>query len=138
MKSTLAVMLIPLALLTGCALNVTLRPRDSGVTYVGEMQGGNPGKMTITIDGNVCTGPVARVASNETFGFANTYGTTNRGQRINAFTTSLQSGDIAIKALLSFADKTGLRCDMTGQGGSGGGLCVDDKGRIYDAIAVRK
>lgn len=127
-------------LVSACAFNVTLMPRDSGKTYSGEMMGsGNgAGTMTIKLDGDeTCTGPVARVASKESFGFANTYMANSRGRAASAFTTVATSGDVTIKAILSCTGGKGLRCEMTGQGG-GGGICVDDAGRIFDALAIRK
>lgn len=126
-------------LLSGCAYNMTLMPRDSGKVYTGEMQsnGTGSGTLTVTVDGDKCTGPTARVASNQTFGFANTYAT-NGKRSANAFTTMATSGDVALKAILSCGSGKGLRCDLTGQGSSGGGICVDDSGKVYDALAVRK
>ncbi|WP_156955196.1 hypothetical protein [Polaromonas glacialis] len=127
-------------LVSGCAFNVTLMPRDSGKFYTGEMAGpGNgTGTMTIKMEGDdVCTGPVARVASNESFGFANTYLANSKGKVSSALTTVATSGDVTIKAILSCTSGKGLRCEMTGQGG-GGGICVDDSGRIFDALAIRK
>lgn len=126
-------------LMSGCAYNMTLMPRDSGKVYTGEMQGNGAGSgtLTLTIDGDKCTGPVARVASNQTFGFANTYAT-NGARSANAFTTMASSGDATLKAILSCSNGKGLRCDLTGQGASGGGICVDDAGKVYDALAIRK
>ena len=126
--------------LAGCAFNVTLMPRDSGKVYTGEMNGpGNgTGTMTIKMDGDdVCTGPVAKVASNESFGFANTQAFNSKGKTANAFTTMTQSGDVTVKAILSCTSGKGLRCEMTGRGG-GGGICTDDTGRIFDALAIMK
>lgn len=94
--------------------------------------------MSLAMDGKTCTGPVARVASNQTFGFANSYGYNNRGGSANSFSTMATSGDVALKGILSCSDGTGVRCDLTGQGATGGGICVDDKGKVYDAIAIRK
>lgn len=130
---------IATAALCGCAFSVTLMPRDSGKTYTGEMVGNGTGSgtMTVKLDGDeTCTGPVARVASNETFGFANTYATV-RGKPVNAFTTMATTGDVSLKAIMSCTSGKGLRCDLTGRGG-GGGICVDDTGKIYDALAIAK
>lgn len=140
MKKTFATIAASVLLLSGCAFNVTLMPRDSGKTYTGEMIGNGTGSgtMTVKLDGDeICTGPVARVASNETFGFANTYATNSRGKQANAFTTVATSGDVTLKAILSCTSGKGLRCDLTGRGG-GGGICADDSGKIYDALAIRK
>ena len=126
--------------LSGCAYQMTLMPRDSGKVYAGILNsdGTGAGTMSLNLDGDECAGPVARVASNQTFGFANTYGGNNRGVRAAAFTTTSTTGDVSVKAMLSCKSGKGLRCDLTGQGATGGGICLDDAGRIYDAIAVRK
>jgi hypothetical protein len=133
-------LMLALVTISGCAYNLTLMPRDSGKTYMGEMQGNGAGSATLTVqlDDATCTGPGARVASNQSFGFANTYGTNSRGASTNAFTTTQNSGDSQVKAILSCSNGSGLRCDMTGQGAAGGGICVDDKGRVYDILAIRK
>ena len=36
------------------------------------------------------------------------------------------------KALLRAADGSGLRCELRGSPGSGGGVCRDDRGHEYD------
>jgi hypothetical protein len=126
--------------LSGCAYNMTLMPRDSGKIYTGTMNGDGTGNgtMTMAMDGVTCTGPVARVASNQTFGFSNAFGSTNRGATASSFGTTVTSGDAFVKAIMSCSDGRGLRCDMSGRGASGGGICVDDSGRVFDAIAARK
>lgn len=126
--------------LCGCAYNVTLMPRDSGKTYQGELisNGGRSGTMTLRLDEVTCTGPAAKVASNESFGFANIYGSNSRGQTANAFATVTTSGDAAVKAILTCSNGSGMRCDITGRGSSAGGICLDDKGKVYDALAIRK
>ena len=139
MKTLIALAFACLAC-AGCAFNVTLMPRDSGKVYTGEMSGpGNgTGTMTVKMDGeDVCTGPFAKVASNESVGFANTFLANSRGKTANAFTTSSMSGDITIKAIMSCTSGKGLRCEMTGRVG-GGGICTDDAGRVFDALAVMK
>lgn len=126
------------ALLAGCAFNVTLMPRDSGTTYTGHMEGsGGTGTLSIAMDARSCTGPVAKVASGETFGFANTFGTAG-GRSFAGLSTMATAGDSQFKAILSCNDGTGLRCDLTSTGGAGGGICLDDKGRVYDALVTRK
>lgn len=81
---------------------------------------------------------MACVASNQTFGFASTYAINSRGQSMNAFTNTATAGDSQVKGILSCTNGGGLRCDMTGRGSIGGGIFVDDAGKVYDAIAVRK
>lgn len=128
------------ALLSGCAYNVTLMPRDSGKTYAGTLQasGGGNGTMSMAMGDVTCTGPVARVGSNETFGLVNSFGTNNRGGFSSGLSTIAMAGDVHAKAILSCSNGSGLRCDLTGRGASAGGVCVDDKGSVYDAIAARK
>lgn len=128
------------AALTGCAYNLTLMPRDSGKTYSGtlESNGTGGGTMQLQLDNDTCSGPVARVASNESFGFANTYGFNNRGTTANSFTTGYKSGDVSVKALLTCSSGHGIRCDLTGRGTSGGGICVDDAGHVFDVLATTR
>ena len=127
-------------LLSGCAWNLTLMPRDSGTTYTGQLQGNGMGSgtMTVNLDGVTCTGPAVRVASNQTFGFANTYGRNSNGTTGNAFSTFTVAGDNQVKAILSCSNGKGLRCDMTGRNSTAGGICVDDAGRLFDVLAIGK
>ncbi len=87
----------------------------------------------------VIRGPgYGRVGSNDTFGFASAYGFNSHGGTATAFGNSYSIGDKFVKALLSSSDGHGLRCDLRGQGASSGGICVDDGGKVYDVILVRK
>ncbi|NIF51433.1 hypothetical protein [Burkholderia sp. Ax-1724] len=126
--------------LTACSFNATLMSRDSGRTYTGELVGNGMGvgTMSVTIDSATYSGPAARVGSNDTFGFASAYGFNNHGGSASSFASSYSSGDKFVKALLSSADGHGLRCDLRGQGHSGGGICVDDAGKVYDVVLVQK
>lgn len=132
MKKLLLLALLPLA---GCAMNVTMMPRDSGKTYAGELNpsGGGGGSMSMTIGEDKCTGPAARVASNQTFGFLTTY-----GKGGSSFGTVATDGDVSVKAVMSCPSGRGLRCDLTGQSGTGGGICVDDQAKVYDVVFMRK
>lgn len=94
--------------------------------------------MTVDIAGTTYTGPAVRVASNDTFGFATSYGFNNHGGAATALGTSYTEGDKAVKALMSSADGHGLRCDLVGRLSGGGGICVDDVGKVYDVLLVRK
>jgi hypothetical protein len=124
--------------LVGCAFNVTMMPRDSGGVYTGHIEGiGGAGTMTMAMGPAICTGPVVKVASGAIFGFANTFGTV-AGRSFRGTTTATTSGDSHLKALLSCGNGSGLRCDLTSTGGAGGGICVDDTGRVYDAVVTRK
>ncbi|SDH82207.1 hypothetical protein SAMN05216466_113210 [Paraburkholderia phenazinium] len=140
MKPTnLLCMLSASLLLSSCAYQATLMPRDSGKVYTGILEGNGMGSgtMTVMIDSRKYQGPVARVSSNETFGFASAYGTGPHGTS-TGFGTAYTEGDATAKALMSSEDGHGLRCDLVGRGGTGGGICVDDGGRVYDVVLIRK
>lgn len=127
------------AMLAGCAYNVTLMPRDSGKTYTGSMEGsGGRGTMTLAMGEVSCTGPVAKVGSNEAVTVGAAFVGNNRGGTATGLATSVTDGDIHLKAMLTCSDGSGLRCDLTGRGASGGGVCMDDKGRTFDALATRR
>jgi hypothetical protein len=117
---------------------LTLMPRDTGKTYTGTMisTGNGVGNITITIDQITYSGPVVRVGSNETFGFATAFGSNSRGTSASSIGSSFSDGDQFGKAILSSIGGKGLRCDMSGRYSSGGGICVDDEKRIYDVIFV--
>ena len=129
---------LAVALLSGCAYNLTMMPRDSGQTYTGKLvspSGNGSGMMTVVIGDLQCSGPAARVASNQSFGFANTFGSSGT-RTFNSFSTMSTSGDVQVKAILACTGGKGLRCDLTGRGSSGGGICVDDAGRVFDVLAI--
>ena len=138
-KKLIALLAIALA---GCAspMAVTMMPRDSGASFQGQLipTGSGSGSMTATIGSVICSGPAARVSSNESFGFSTLYGTNSRGQAVNALSTTSTSGDATIKAIMSCSNGTGMRCDITGRDGSGGGVCVDDAGKVFDVVVTRK
>lgn len=124
--------------LTACTGQVVLMPRDSGKTYSGVMKsnGMGSGTISVTIDGAVFSGPIVRVGSNETFGFASAYEATNKGGTSAGFGTFASEGDRFAKAILSDGNGHGLRCDMRGQSHGGGGICVDDNGKVYDILVI--
>lgn len=128
-------LLIAPLLLAGCAYNVTLMPRDSGKTFVGT---GSRGQMNVSMGAVNCAGPVARTGSNEATGVASTFGANSNGTYGTRLSTVTVSGDVYGKAILSCTDGSGLRCDLTRSGSSGGGICVDDKGKVYDALLTRQ
>ena len=133
MKIQLIAALGAVVLLGGCAFKVTMMPRDAGTLYYGNIhqQGGSSGSVDIVIDDRTCKGNFVKVASNDSFGFYQTYGA--RGVTTGNFMTS--GGAYFYKSLLVCSDNTGLRCDVTGTGwGSGGGICVDSKNRVYDLM----
>lgn len=127
-------------ILAGCSStkSLTLMPRDSGKTYAGSMvtTGNGVGTVSIVIDQVTYSGPIVKVGSNETFGFATAYGYNNRRATANSFGTSFSDGDQFGKAILSSTNGKGLRCDLSGRYSSGGGICVDDEKHVYDVIFV--
>lgn len=128
--------MVIVAMFTGCAGYVQRMPRDSGKVYAGTVQGSTTGSgtMTIAIDGEQFTGPVVRTGSSDSFGFIQQYGT-KTGVTTGAIVSA--GGTATVKAILSSAAGRGLRCEFTSDGSGGGGICVDDKGRVLDAIVRR-
>jgi len=135
MRKTVSVLAAVLAL-SGCAGYVQMMPRDSGKVYSGTVQGSatGAGTMTIEIDGQSYTGPVVRTASGDSFGFMQQYG--KRGMMSTGTMASVGS-TATVKAILSSPAGRGLRCEFTSEGSGGGGVCVDDLGRVLDAIVGR-
>lgn len=135
MKKTVSIFVATLTL-TGCAGYVQMMPRDSGKVYSGTVQGSatGAGTMTIDIDGQTYTGPVVRTGSSDSFGFIQQYG--KRGLTSTG-TMAGFGGTATIKAILSSPAGRGLRCEFTSDGSGGGGVCVDDLGRVLDAIVGR-
>lgn len=131
-----AVLIIAVLALSGCAGYVQMMPRDSGKVYSGTVQGSatGAGTMTIDIDGQTYTGPVVRTGSNDSFGFIQQYG--KRGMMSTGTMASVGS-TANVKAMLSSPAGRGLRCEFTSDGSGGGGVCVDDQGRVLDAIVGR-
>lgn len=135
MKKTVFMLAAALAL-SGCAGvgYVQIMPRDSGKVYSGTVQGsGGRGTMTIDIDGQTYTGPVVRTGSDDSFGFVQQYG---KGG-MSTGTVGSFGGTDTVKAILSSPTGRGLRCEFTSTGSSGGGVCVNDLGRVFDAIVGR-
>ncbi len=131
MKRILFAMLA--ALVSSCALNLQMMPRDSGKIYSGTANdtGAGTGTISVTIDDRKYSGTWTRVSSGDTFGFAQLYG----GGRSAFGTYQSFGGPRFIKALMSSPDNHGLRCDLTSDGfGHGGGICVDDTQRVFDVI----
>jgi hypothetical protein len=120
-------------LIVGCTWPVQMMPRDAGTVYRGVANGNGMGSgtMSVDIDGRLYSGPMFRTASSDVFGFFQAYSGTK-----SAFGTSQTfGGSVAVKAILSSPGNHGLRCDMMGDGrGHGGGICVDDQGRVFDIL----
>jgi hypothetical protein len=135
MKKTVSILSTVVAI-SGCAGYVQMMPRDSGKVYSGTVQGSatGAGSMTIDIDGQTYTGPVVRTGSNDSFGFIQQYG--KRGMMSTGTMASMGS-TATVKAILSSIAGRGLRCEFTSEGSGGGGVCVDDQGRVLDAIVGR-
>lgn len=135
MRKTVSILAAALAL-TGCAGYVQMMPRDSGKVYSGTVQGSatGSGTMTIDIDGQTYTGPVVRTSSGDSFGFIQQYG--KRGM-MSTGTMATVGSTATVKAILSSPAGRGLRCEFSSDGAGGGGVCVDDQGRVLDAIVGR-
>jgi hypothetical protein len=134
MSLTRCCVAVACCLLVGsCSWPVQMMPRDAGMVYRGVANGNGMGggTMSVDIDGRLYSGPMFRTASSDAFGFFQAYSGTK-----SAFGTSQTfGGNVAVKAILSSPDNHGLRCDMTGDGrGHGGGICVDDQGRVFDVL----
>jgi hypothetical protein len=126
------ILLATVLILSGCSYTMQLMPRDGGTLYQGQIKsnGAGGGALSIGLDGRTCAGNFVTVASGDTFGLAQTFGshgTTNT--TFGAF-----AGHAQYKAMLSCSDNTGLRCDVSGSSTNGGGICVDSKNRVYDMI----
>jgi hypothetical protein len=121
--------------LSACSGMVQMMPRDSGKVYSGTVKGslGGSGTMTVTIDGEAFSGPIVRTTSNESFGFTQQYG--RGGSTVGL--SAADGGTHLVKAILSSPSGRGLRCEFSSDGNGGGGICVDDKSRIYDAVVTR-
>lgn len=111
-------------------------PRDGGMFYTGEatnnQMGG--GDIMLTIEQTTYAGKWVRTSSNDSYSVLTTYGTSSRGTRTSStgFGQTYGAGGSG-KAILTSSDGKGLRCEFSGGGaGSGGGICVDDAGRVFD------
>ena len=127
------------ATLGGCATTqyqLTLMPRDSGKQYEGvaEDTGASEGPISISIEGRTYTGTWVEVVSDRTTGYVSgAYGYRRYGWGMGGTVTMDNPSGGEAKALLRSADGAGLRCDLRGgQGRGGGGVCWDDGGRAYD------
>jgi hypothetical protein len=130
--------------LCGCATTYQLAvmPRDSGKLYEGAATdtGYGEGPISITIEGKTYNGSWVQTVPDRTYGYVSGgwgWGGWHRGGFAGGGFISMDNpnGGLA-KALLSAADGSGLRCDLQSGWGRGGGVCFDDKGRMYD-VQVR-
>jgi hypothetical protein len=129
-------LILTTATVTGCSGMIQLMPRDSGRVYSGTVQGSmtGTGVIAVAIDGEQYTGPIVRTSSSDSAGLIQQY-----GKRAGASfgSTATVGGTAAIKGILSSPNGRGLRCEFTSDGSGGGGVCVDDQSRVYDAIVTR-
>ena len=140
MTKTLA--LVSAALVAGgCAstYELTLMPRDSGKLYHGVAGniGGAEGTMSITIEERTYAGTWVEVVADRSTGYVSGgYGYRRGGFGLGGMISMDNPQGGEVKALLRSADGAGLRCDLRGGSGGGGGVCRDDKGLEYD-VQVR-
>jgi hypothetical protein len=123
-------------LLAGCAstYELTLMPRTSGALYYGEaVQTGSQADVSVTIDKKTYTGTWVDSAPDRTTAFVSGGWGWRRAMIGSTVTIDNPTGGEA-KALLRAPDGSGLRCDFRGMayGRTGGGICQDDKGLLYD------
>jgi hypothetical protein len=124
----------------GCANTYELRlmPRDSGRIYTGTAieRGYGEGTVSVDIDGKKYDGTWVQTAPTTTHGWITGgfgWGFGRRG--FGGLGTSIAIDNPyggEVKALLTAADGSGLRCDFRSADGRGGGTCRDDRGREYD------
>lgn len=124
--------------LSGCATtyHLALMPRDSGRIYEGVATdtGYGEGPISITIEGRTYNGTWVQAVPDRTTGYVSGgFGFGRRGWGMGGGFISMDNpnGGLA-KALLTAQDGGGLRCDLQGGAGRGGGVCTDDRGKMYD------
>lgn len=122
--------------LGGCSGFVQMMPRDSGKVYSGAVQGSatGSGTMTIDIEGQIYSGPIMRTSTSDSFGLIQQF---NGRGLVGTTTVANIGGNATVKALLSTSTGRGLRCEFNSTGSGGAGVCVDDPGRVYDALVGR-
>ncbi|HEX7403777.1 MAG TPA: hypothetical protein VF287_07175 [Usitatibacter sp.] len=125
--------------LAGCATSyeLTVMPQDSGKLYSGtaDENANGEGRISITIEGKTYSGTWIETQSSQTTGYV-TGGFGFRRGGLGSFVTMDNPQGSESKALLTAPDGSGLRCDFKAGQGRGGGMCRDDKGRMYD-VQVR-
>jgi hypothetical protein len=126
--------LIAALALAGCATtyDLTVMPQDSGKLYSGtaEENANGEGRISITLD-KTYTGTWVETQAAQTTGYVSGGFGFRRGGMGSFITVDNPLGGEA-KALLTAPDGSGLRCDFKAGQGRGGGVCRDDKGRLYD------
>jgi hypothetical protein len=135
--------LIAALALAGCAASyeLTVMPQDSGKLYSGtaDDNGNGEGRISIAIEGRTYSGTWVETQPAMTTGYVSGGFGVRRGG-LGSFITMDNPQGSESKALLTSPDGAGLRCDFKAGQGRGGGVCRDDKGRLYDVQvrAVRK
>jgi len=125
--------------LAGCATSyeLTVMPQDSGKLYSGtaEENANGEGRISITIEDKTYSGTWVETRPATTTGYVSGgFGFRHGG--MGSFITMDNPQGSEAKALLTAPDGSGLRCDFRAAQGRGGGVCRDDKGRLYD-VQVR-
>jgi hypothetical protein len=138
MTMRFAIALAALAL-SGCATtyHLSVMPRDSGKMYEGVATdtGNGEGPISITIEGKTFNGTWVQTVPDRTYGSVTGglgFGRRGWGGLGGGFITMDNPSGGAAKALLNSTDGSGLRCDLQSGTGRGGGVCTDDRGRMYD------
>ena len=127
--------------LAGCATryDLTVMPQDSGKLYSGtaDDNGNGEGRISIAIEGRAYSGTWVETQPAMTTGYVSGgFGFRVGGVGMGSFITMDNPQGSESKALLTSPDGSGLRCDFKAGQGRGGGMCRDDKGRLYD-VQVR-
>jgi hypothetical protein len=127
--------LIAALALAGCATSydLTVMPQDSGKLYSGTANdtARGEGRISITIEDKTYTGTWVETQPVQTTGYV-MGGIGFRHAGTGAFIAMDNPQGGASKALLTAPDGSGLRCDFKSGQGFGGGVCRDDRGRLYD------
>ena len=125
--------------LSGCATtyHLSVMPRDSGKMDEGVATdtGNGEGPISITIEGKTFNGTWVQTVPDRTYGYVTGglgFGRRGWGGLGGGFITMDNPNGGAAKALLNSPDGSGLRCDLQSGTGRGGGVCTDDRGRMYD------
>ena len=121
--------------LSGCATSyeLTVMPQDSGKLYSGtaDENANGEGHISITIENRTYSGTWVETQPSQTTGYVSGGFGFRRGG-IGSFITMDNPQGGEAKALLTASDGSGLRCDFKSGASRGGGVCRDDKGRLYD------
>ncbi len=139
-KSLVLALVAVAALLSGCAqMSIDIMSRADGRVYHGMAQKTAPGTGTVSMNvaGVQYTGRYSRTSSEQYMSFVNAYAQNNLGGYANAYGTATTFGsNISIMALLASSDGGGMRCAVQGDqfSGTGGGICIDSRNNVYDAI----